>query len=54
MGLTIHYEIEVEAGVDAAEARRLVTEGRTLAGRMWQRFRKVGGVLNRTRGSSTG
>ena len=34
MGLTIHYKIEAKAGVDAAEARRLVTEGRTLAGRM--------------------
>ena len=37
MGLTIHYKIEADAGVDAAEARRLVTEGRTLAGRMYLR-----------------
>jgi hypothetical protein len=37
MGLTIHYQIEAEAGVGAAEARRLVTEGRALAGRMWLR-----------------
>lgn len=36
MGLTIHYRLE--ATIDAAEARRIVKEGRNLAGRMWLRL----------------
>jgi hypothetical protein len=34
MGLTIHYTIEAAPAMGAAEARRVVTEGRILAGRM--------------------
>lgn len=38
MGLTIHYQIEAAQQIDAAEAQRIVKEGRNIAGRMMLRL----------------